>query len=53
MHKYPLKTARALGKKGKSDGTLEEKSGYYMRFDREAKEVCEIGKLAYAAAADA
>lgn len=53
VHKYPLKVARALGKKGKADGTLEEKSGYYVRFDREAKEVCETGKLAYGGAADA
>ncbi len=53
VHKYPLKIARALGKKGRTDGSWEENSGYYVRFDREAKDICETGKLAYAAAADA
>lgn len=53
VHKYPLKVARALGKKGKSDGSSGEKSGYYVRFDREANDMCETGKLAYTAAADA
>ena len=52
MHKYPLRVARAAAKKGRTDGSqgLEETSSYYFRFDREAKEDCNTGKLAYAAA---
>lgn len=55
MHKYPLRVAKAAGKKGKRDGSpgLEETSSYYFRFDREAKEECITGKLAYAGAMDA
>ena len=57
VHKYPLRVVKAAAKKGRKDEgsspALEETSSYYFRFDREAKEDCITGKLAYAAAMDA
>ena len=53
VHKYPLKIAKLAGKKGKGDGGMEEKSSYYARFDKEAKEDCLTGRHAYAAGAAA
>jgi len=54
VHKYPLKVVtKAAGKKGKADGGLEEKSSYYARFDKEAKEDCLTGKQAYTAGGEA